>query len=100
VDAIFANDVECYHKAQQSLTFIITFTKTANKRCRRLSKRLGRQENATVAVEKCEGKSNRIQAYMFVESLFWVSKIHVQGTSMAYMCNYRFVTLGWLKETL
>jgi len=100
VNVTFANDVECYHKAHKPLKFNITFTKTANKRCRRLSKRLGWQENATVAVEKCEGKSNSIQAYMFVESLFWVSKIYVHGTSMAYVYNYRFVTLGWLNKTL
>ena len=87
MDVEFANDTECYYRAQQQLTFLITFTRKANRKCRRLSRQLSKQEGASVAVEKCKGRSNSIQANMFVEPLFWVSKIHACNISVAHVMN-------------
>ncbi|XP_065910946.1 uncharacterized protein [Dysidea avara] len=72
VNVEFANETECYYKAKDPLTFTITFTRKANKKCKKLVQQLDKQTNITIAAHRCEGRSNSIQAHMSVEQLNWI----------------------------
>ena len=99
VNVEFANETECYYKAKDPLTFTITFTRKANKKCKKLVQQLDKQTNITIAAHRCEGRSNSIQAHMSVEQLNWVSTIHTSSIGGTYHeCTYLFSNCRFVKD--